>query len=200
MKYFDIQKVFSQIVAEKLNEHCVLCTEHMSDSQGETAKIDYIDLAARLSRPNHMYRVLLTRENEYLDEEFSIAKIETVVLSIRYYDVVRNNYTVWNNDGRVVFEKTYYKIDDDYYTCNRQEAVDAFNLKLSRQKSRDYNEELVTPADEVKFNTIAANYVKRRINKFAKKVVVEKKINGSYIISYVKRNGKRTCIVVYLRK
>lgn len=200
MKYFDIQKVFSQIVAEKLNEHCVLFTEHMSGSQGEIAKIDYIDLATRLSHPNHMYRILLENEHEYLDKEFSIARIETVVLSIRYYDEVRSNHTVWNKEGKVVFKKTYYKLDKDFYTDSRQEAEDAVNLKLSRRKVRDYDEDIVLPVNEVKFNTVATDYVKRKVYRFAKEVVAKKMSKGRYFVSYKKKNGDNAVITLYLEK
>ena len=200
MKYFDIQKDFSQIVAEKLNEHCVIVTEHMSGSQGEIAKIDYVELAARLSRPNHMYRVLLEREREYVDEELGLHKIESIVLSIRYYDEVKSNHTVWNNDGQVVFKKTYYKIDKDFYTCSRHVAEVAVNLKWQREKARDYDENLVKPVDEVKFNTVATDYVKRRVYKFAKEVAVKKLNGGRYFISYVKKNGDKANVIVYLEK
>ena len=195
MTYFDIQKDFSQIVANKLNEHCVLFAEHMANSQGEIAKIDYVDLTARLFHPNHMYRVLM--EDHYLVK----AGIETIVISIRYYDEVRSYNTVWNNEGRVVFEKTYYKIGKDYYSCNKQEAENAIKLRLSRSKwRRDYNSNIVEPADEVKFTNMVSKYVKRRVYRFAKDVAVTKCEHGTYLISYTKKNGDKTHIFRYLKR
>lgn len=133
MKYFDIMKDFSQIVSEKLNEHCMVFTEHMGGSQGEIAKIDYVDLAGLSACPHHLYRVLLEKENLYLDQEFGANPLTTVILSIRYYDHVEGHHSVWNNDGKVVFKKTYYKIDKDAYTCNRQEAEDAVTARIAQK-------------------------------------------------------------------
>lgn len=190
MKYFDIRKIFTQIVSEKLNEHCVLMTEHMRGIQSdEIAKIDYVDPRSIYACPNHLYRILL----EYGEERVSVKNIERsigkIVLKVLYFDNVEPGQVAWNQKGKVFFKKSYYKIDDDFYTTSLQEAEDALNLKLSRRRLNDYDKDVVELANTDKFNTMATNYVKHNIYRFANNVSVKKE-RGGYFIGYTKKNGE----------
>lgn len=199
MKYNDIKKIFSQIIAEKLNEHCMIDPEFMRGTQGELAKFDYVDLTALSARPNHRYRLLLENETEIIREYHTY--VEKIIIGIYYYDNVKNKSTLWNNDGKVVFKKTYYKIDKDYYVDNRQELENALKLKWSRQNVRkSYNEDVVKTMSDSKYDEFAVRYVKLKVYRFAKEVRLCKMSKGRYFISYKKKNGQDTSITLYLKK
>lgn len=200
MKYFDIQKAFSKIVADVLNEHCVIMTEHMRSSQSnEVAKVDYVDLAALSARPNHRYRILL--ENVQETKAGCYTCVEKVIISILYYDNTDGKLTLWNDAGKVVFSKTYYKIDKDYYTCNEQELKAALELRKYRQKVRDsYDEDVVKPVDEHKYCEFISKYVKHKVYRFASDVRLRKESRGRYFVTYKKKNGQNETIVLYLRR
>lgn len=190
MKYFDIRKIFTQIVSEKLNEHCVLATEHMRSTQtDEIAKIDYVDPRSSYACPNHLYRVLLEHGEECVSVKNIERSIDKIVLKVLYFDNVEYRQVAWNKKGKVFFKKSYYKIDDDFYTTSLQEAEDALNLKLSRRRLNDYDKDVVELANTDKFNTVATKYVKHNIYRFANNVSVKKK-QGGYFIGYTKKNGE----------
>lgn len=199
MKYNDIKKIFSQIIAEKLNDHYMIDPEFMRGFQGEIAKIDYIDLAGLSACPHHRYRLLLENETENIREYHT--RVEKIIISIYYYDNVKNESTLWNNDGKVVFKKTYYKIDKDYYVSNRQELENVLKLRWSRQKVRDsYDEDVVKTMSDSKYVEFAVRYVKHKVYRFAKEVRFCKMSKGNYFISYKKKNGQTVGITLHLKK
>lgn len=121
--YSDISKMYTRIVAEYLTNGCTLDTIHMSGSQGELSKIDLVSYSLLESKPNHLYRLLLEKETDYFDDNFS-HRVDKVILTLRFYDDAPANRTVWNNLGEVDFKKTFYRIGKDTYTDSRQEAED----------------------------------------------------------------------------
>lgn len=196
MKYNDIIEVFSQIVAEKLNNHCVLCLDDMhSWSNKELAHIDYIDPAVKVTNPNHMYRVFVEKRCEFTDA----GKLEIIVIKLVYFDDVDSCIVVWNDKGKCIFEKKYYKVGCDYWIDNEQKFEEVVKIRSIRRTAKAYNRTKNTPLTTDKLVNLATKYVKHHVYRYANNVQVFKQ-DGCYYVTYDKKNGDKAFAFIFLAK
>lgn len=136
-KYKEIDRFYTNIIAEYLNNGYTIYTQCMAGHQGEITKV-----------------VLSKSENElvciYMDKEWNweIDKIIIVIGKYEHnnYKYIRNNDTLWLNNLEEVKRFTFYKIDErknNYYTDNmdffkecKEKRLKRFRLKYEMEKPK----------------------------------------------------------------
>lgn len=109
MKYIDINKRFTAIVAEYMAKGYTVNTTTMGGSQGEIANIDLTD-------GNEIIRVLVSSFHEWGD-----TSLESVEITVgRPTDKVEPNspvdhVTIWNNRLEVITVERFYQIGEGRY-------------------------------------------------------------------------------------
>ena len=107
MKYADINRRFTEIVAEWLAKGYSINTASMSGSQGETAKIDLTD-------GKEIVRILVDRFSDYAA---NVEGVEIIVGKALDADVRPNNNdnwaTLWNNRLEVLQQERFFKIGEN---------------------------------------------------------------------------------------
>lgn len=132
MKRKDIDKRFTDLVAEYINKGMTISTKSMSGTQGEEGKVDLTD-------GKKIYRVLLEAKGGFRE-------CDQFVLSVREYDEeetknASRGWTIWNNKGEEIYCEKFYAIGDRYderviYTTNQYYANHCREIMLSRYANR----------------------------------------------------------------
>ena len=131
MKSKEINRIYTETVANLIAKGYQIHTASMSGSQGEIAHID-------LTNGKEVLRVLLNREGVYDDSPYSNRVTLTVgrcTDELRVRGFCRGYATIWNNRLEVLSEIAWVEIDEDWYV-SPEEAKPLGELKFARWKRR----------------------------------------------------------------
>lgn len=137
MKYADINKRYTEYVAEYMSKGYTINTQTMRGSQGEVTKIDFTD-------GKEIIRVMLNSFYDWRDGsgfEIIVGKVDGSVKPHQN----DNWHTVWNDKLEIISSERFYKIDwhnTDYYVT-KEEAYRAEAIRRERYKNKpnDHGEE-----------------------------------------------------------
>lgn len=133
MKFKEINKKFTEKVAEYMAKGWYFNTATVSGSQGEVAKVDLTD-------GKRIVRIMLSRANGYGEFWWEGYKLTVGFTkpSIKPNDC-DTWQTVWNNELEVVFEETFYRAGTDSrndWFVGEEEARNGYKKMLSRYNNR----------------------------------------------------------------
>lgn len=179
MKYADINKRYTEIVAEYIGKGYAINTISMSGSQGETAKVD-------LTNGTEIVRVMV---DTFSDWRANVEGVEIVIGRVTDKFVKPHNNsgwdTIWNNKLEVITTERYYRIGRDsnhYGTQAEAEAATALRVKRHIARESDRKTENITDkAMEIAKRIIRREFGVKRICEADIKV---SKFNGVYTIGY----------------
>ena len=144
----DLDRLFTQQVAELMNQGYTIHTGTMAGSQGEVAKVD-------LSRDGEVLRVLMTRtslwEGAY-DDIISIKVGRNTDRLGREWDA-----TIWDSNLDILSEIKVGKISRDYFTT-LEESRRMADLRFQRWTTRHTRE----PELGAAFKSIALRYLRKQ--------------------------------------
>lgn len=190
MKEYDINKVYTQKVAEYLQNGYTINPATMSGTQGEIAHID-------LTNGTEVIRILLARSTDfevgYDTVTLMVGRNTDQLIPRRAYD---NFQTIWNGHLEVIEELKYYQLGDNYFVDDKEVAIAARRRSFSRWQNKDTSfgaktEKLGDWAKEIAKRYLQRNGVAQRPR--LDKIAVEKKTSYNhkerwYIVSY---NGRQ---------
>lgn len=147
MKYIDINKKFTEIVAEYMAGGYIINTRTMSGSQGEYAHIDLTD-------GTEVVRILVDSFHEWTD--ISLDGLE-IIVGLAASEVEPNSendyHTLWNNKLTIISKERFYEIGADRrhgkFYGTLEEATAAQQLKYQRyriQHQRTDDQDITTTA------------------------------------------------------
>lgn len=182
MKYSDINRRYTEIVAEYIGKGYTINSASMSGSQGETSKVD-------LTNGSEIIRVMV---DTFSDWEAGIEGVEIIVGRALDHDVVPHSNsgwgTIWNNRIEILNQERFYKIGEDRrhgtYYGTESEAKHAHEVKLSRYIARESSRKTANLTD--KAMGIAKRIIRRKfgVKRICESDVKVSKYNGVYIIGY----------------
>lgn len=182
MKYADINRRFTEIVAEWLAKGYSINTASMSGSQGETAKIDLTD-------GKEIVRILVDRFSDYAA---NVEGVEIIVGKALDADVRPNNNdnwaTLWNNRLEVLQQERFFKIGENRVSGTQYgteaEAKAAAELRLKRYIAKERSSKSKTFTGEA--IEIAKRVIRRKFgaNRIATAYVMVFKYDNAYCVSY----------------
>lgn len=163
MKMVDINKMFSDKVAEYLNNGYILCPQSMSGHQGEIGKVDFI-------KGNELIRVWLNSESSYRWSDDTAWQGNIVVLRVsrwnRPVERILMDMTVWASDLEHIEEYNFYQVSnwgEGWYVDSLEEALRIQNLRHDRWHNKYRSTETAkTILTDDRARTIAANYMRRK--------------------------------------
>lgn len=130
-KVQDINKRFTDVVTQYIDEGYVICTSTMNGSQGEIAKVHLI-------KGNSILNIFLDRETCF-KEPFYYATVLT--LNVREYKDLELNLTldnwctIWNNKGTEISKEEYIKLNESTFAL-KEDAYEMYQKKLARISNR----------------------------------------------------------------
>ena len=120
MKFVEIEKFFTGNVCRFLAEGWIFHTKSMTGHQGEISKVD-------LQNDGDVIRVLLRNDMDHLGRRYM--EIET-----RRHAGKAGNPHIWNNDGKVLELRKFYRVDEDWFVG----SVDEFEeVRRNRNERHD---------------------------------------------------------------
>ena len=185
MKYADINKKYTAIIAEYLANGYTINTRTMSGSQGDYAHID-------LTNGSEVIRIMVDTFHDWTD--ISLEGLEIIVgrADSEVEPNSENDYhTLWNTKLDIISRERFYEIGADRrhgkFYGTLEEATAAQQLKVQRYIAKHQDskpEDITARAMEIAKRIIRREFKVKRINEA--KVTVTKR-NGTYAINY---NGK----------
>lgn len=184
MKYIDINKKFSEIVAGYLSRGYIINSSTMSGSQGEITKVDVTDGV-------EIIRIAVT---EFRDWKANLEGIEIVTGVAVNTDVVphrerRHGWnTIWEHEIEIMERVRFYEIGDTPYNGKfygtEDEAKAAAELKLRRYVLRHPIRQSAVDSPEA--IRIAKSYIQRTqgVKRVAVDSIKVRKTKESYLIDY----------------
>ncbi len=183
MKYEDINRRYTEIIAEYLANDYIINTITMGGSQGENAKVD-------LTNGKEILRIFVEDFSRYDENRYAVTGVKITVGRVTA-DVTPNSSlreTIWNNDLQLISSEEFYVVGEDRchgkFYGTYKDAVSAHDLRVKRHIAREKN---VQSFPSPKAMEIAKQCV-RRI--FTVKTVRESDVaifknrKGDYIIAY----------------
>ena len=186
MKYANINRRFTEIVAEWMAKGYTINTASMSGSQGETAKIDLTD-------GKEIIRILLERFSDYAA---NVEGVEIIVGKALDADVRPNSNdnwgTLWNNRLEVLQQERFFKIGESRVSGTQYgteaEAKAAAELRVKRyiaKKCSSKSETFTGKAVEIAKRVIRRKSGVNRIIEADISVFKRNDADGaSYFVSY----------------
>ena len=190
MKYAELNKRFTEVVAGYMAKGYVINTATMDGSQGEIAKVDLTDgreiLRVRLKSLG--YESAKLKDGHYFYGE-------GVVLTVGRADskVVPNSHntwqTLWDNECEVIFEEKWYRAGrDNSWLVTREEAIENCRKSCERyERNNTYEDRFGYKELGEKASRIVLDFVKRQPRcKTAKLADVKvRKYNGKkFVVEY----------------
>lgn len=182
MKYADINRRYTEIVAEYIGKGYTINTASMGGSQGETCKID-------LTNDAEIIRVMV---DTFSDWENNLEGVEILVGKVTDKDVRPHSSsdwnTIWNNRLEVLSTERFYKIGEDrrHGTFYGSE-VEAKAVKVIR-RSRYFARESARKTENItdKAMEIAKRIIRREfgVKRICENDIMVSKYNGAYTIGY----------------
>ena len=182
MKYADINRRYTEIVAEYMGKGYTINTASMSGSQGETCKID-------LTNGTEIIRIMVDTFSDWRND---LAGVEILVGKVTDEDVRPHSNsgwaTIWNNRLEILSTDRFYKIGEDRchgtFYGDMAEAKAATTTRRSRYIARESTrrtENITSKAVEIAKRVIRREFGVKRICEADVKV---SKYNGVYTIGY----------------
>lgn len=161
MKFAEINKRYTDKVAEYLAKGYMINAGTMGGSQGEISKID-------LFKGTELIRVYIYRESRYSFKNEDDFYGDTVVLRVGKWSKEVNpncsgDRTVWMNDLEIIYEETFYLVSH-YAYYGKAWYVDDIEEARASQRTRRSRYKSVTTKVEItndRSREIAGKYVKR---------------------------------------
>ena len=191
-----INTIFTQVVNEYLQAGWTIYTQSMSGSQGEKAKVD-------LTNGEKVYRVILETGTEYLDNRWGV---DTLEIEVRVFDIPHNGRTLWNNEGKLIKNITWYKVDkyhrrdNDVYVTTKAEIEEIWDKQMKRIRNNNFGYETWTeveirPAYLDKVRDMCRAY--RGYGKVKRAMIakLEKSSRGEYRVEFTAESGKQRLII-----
>jgi len=183
MKYADINKRFTEIVAEYIGKGYLVNSASMTGSQGEISKID-------LTNGTEIIRIMVANFTEW--EPMTVDGVEIIVgrdqneVSPHHHSTW---HTLWNNKLETLSEERFYKIgetrrDRTPYYGAKEEALAAADLNFKRYRARRQSceaKDVTSKAMEIAKRIIRREFKVQRIREADIRVI---KSNGSYTVNY----------------
>lgn len=183
MKYADINRRYTEIVAKYIGKGYTINTASMGGSQGETCKID-------LTNDTEIVRIMV---DTFSDFENCLDGVEIIVGKVTDDDIHPHSNSgwtiIWNNRLEVISTERYYKIgQDSNYYGTQDEAKAASAIRLKRYIARESTRQTKNITD--KAMGIAKRIIRRE---FSIKRICEADVNvirydNAYVISYRGKN------------
>lgn len=150
MKYIEIEKLFTETVAKFLADGWTFHTASMTGHQGEIAKVDF-------QKNGDVIRVLLRNDMDPLVRRYM--EIET-----RRHAGKAGNPHIWNNDGKVLELRKFYRVDEDWFVGSEEEFG---KIRRKRNERHDASRIFDRKLGE-RCNRIAWRWVKKNRKKSAR--------------------------------
>lgn len=137
MKYADINKRFTEIVAEYMTAGYVLNTASMTGSEGEIANLDLTD-------GQEIIRLLVTRFNDWGDR-YTYEGVDIIVGRVPKEDRVAphedsNWHTVWNKHLEVLRQERFFQVGESRrggkFYGTQKEAEAAWAIRMQRHRAK----------------------------------------------------------------
>ena len=183
MKYAEINKRYTEIVAEYMAKGYTVNTTTMGGSQGEIAHLDLTD-------GREIIRILIENFHEWADT--SLDGVE-IMVGRASAEVKPNNSedheTIWNNRLELISQERFYQVGVDRrygkFYGTQEEAAKANELRFRRWRAKHSHDTTWSPTEPMM--EVAKRIVRRRLGL--------KRICQSDIRIYKGENG----YVVYYR-
>ena len=182
MKYSDINRRYTEIVAEYIGKGYTINSASMSGSQGETSKVD-------LTNGSEIIRVMV---DTFSDWETGIEGVEIIVGRALNPDVLPHSNsgwaTIWNNRLEILNQERFCKIGEDrrhgIHYGTEEEAAAASAKKLSRYIARTSSRQTENITD--KAMEIAKRIIRKRFGyeRIREADVTVSKYKNTYIVGY----------------
>ena len=182
MKYADINRRYTEIVAEYIGKGYTINTASMSGSQGETAKID-------LTNGAEIIRVMIDTFSDWTN---NLEGVEILVGKVTDEDVRPHSNsgwaTIWNNRLEVLSTERFYKVGEDRrhgtFYGSEVEAKAVATIRRSRYFLRESTRKTENVTD--KAMEIAKRIIRREfgIKRICEADVTVSKYNGVYTVGY----------------
>lgn len=186
MKYIDINKRYSEIVAEYISKGYTINTASMSGTQGEIAKIDLTD-------GNEIIRISIDGFSNWREsiEGYEITVGRDTKDEVKPHTNDSGYNTIWNNNLEIIHTERFYRIDRySDFLGTEEDAKNAVAVRRERIKySRDKAQRFISslePNTSAKAIEIAKRIIRRkfgysRINTSEVKI---SKDNRGYTVVY----------------
>lgn len=182
MKYADINKKYTAIIAEYLAKGYTINTRSMCGSQGDYAHIDLTD-------GTEVIRILVDTFHEW--DKLSLDGLEIIVgrADSEVIPNCENDYhTLWNSKLDIISRERFYEIGADrrhgkfYGTLEKATAAQQLKVRRYIAKHQDSKSEDIT----VKAMEIAKRIISRefKVKRICEADVTISKHNGTYTIKY----------------
>lgn len=198
----DINKAFTQVIAEYMAKGMVVNTQTMSGTQGEKAKIDLTD-------GNGIYRIMVADGYEDdVDGRHHYEWLETREITVERFET-DNFGTLWNGSGEVIFKKVFYKINRrEIFTDSIEEIREITKKQMDRYSNRhDYKEVKVIAvtkmADKEMLRDIcqqSKGYKSVRRVQVANLIKETRKNEIVYKVDFVEKANRDSLIIKRIRK
>lgn len=186
MRYSDINKRYTEIVAEYMAKGYTINTATMSGSQGETAKID-------LTNGTEIIRIMIDSFRRWDRERHFNWEGHEIIVGKATDEVEPNSEsawgTIWNGRLEVISKECFYKIgenrNDEVFYGTKEEAGAAAAVKIKRARIRfeadaeDF--EATDKAMEIAERIVRNKMGVKRVTKSDVKIT---KNNGVYTVYY----------------
>ena len=182
MKYADINKRYTEIVAEYIGKGYTINTISMSGSQGETAKVDLTD-------GTEIIRVLVAT---FSDSKANVEGVEIIIGRVVDKFIKPHNHsgwdTIWNNRLDIITSERFYKIGEDRlhgtFYGSMIEAKTVSVIRRSRYFARESTRRTENVTD--KAMEIAKRIIRREFGfkRICEADVTVSKYNGVYTVGY----------------
>ena len=145
MKYAEINKRYTEIVAEYMAKGYTVNTTTMGGSQGEIAHLDLTD-------GHEIIRILIERIHEWTAT--SLDGVEIIVG--RATAAVKPNHsedreTIWNNRLEIISQERFYEVGADrrhgQFYGTQEEATKANEVRFRRWEARHSHEKAWSPTE-----------------------------------------------------
>lgn len=183
MKFADINKKFSEAVAEKLANGFQICCNTMSGSQGEIAHVNFIN-----AEGDHYTLMLeqclrLKREKIWLNR-LVITWAKSKGLKGDFNG--RTCVTFWRGENyvEVISQQCYWKVSENYFVDSKEEAKRISDVRCKHRLSRfdnDYCFEFEMPMNGVT-RKLAAKLYQRHKPRFQKAKISAADINSVRVL------------------
>lgn len=120
MKYFEIEKLFTETVAKFIADGWTFHTDSMVGHQGEIAKVDF-------QKDGVIIRVLLRKDMDPICRSY-------MEIEVRRHAGKAKASIIWNDDGEVLESRKFYRVDEDWFVGSEDEFG-----KIRRKRNERYD-------------------------------------------------------------
>ena len=189
MKFADINKKFSEVVAEKLANGFQICCNTMSGSQGEIAHVNFI------SSDGDHYTLMLDQCPSLASEKIWL---ERLVITWAKSKELKGDFngrtcvTFWRGENyvEVISQQCYWKVSENYFVDSKEEAkrISDVRRKHWRDSFNDgYCFEFEMPMNG-ETRKLAAKLYRKNKPRYQKAKISAADINS---VSVLRQNGTR---------